>query len=281
MSVWSSIQLPFTVLLAFVSILVLMDVGLKRFLEVNLRWRLACFNPCFNGCRSEANRCKTCYVGDKRVSILVLMDVGLKHPYYNPWCKHSQVSILVLMDVGLKLKDNGLISLSRNCFNPCFNGCRSEASYHWSTGSPCTEVSILVLMDVGLKPGQGVCIPWQFLVVSILVLMDVGLKQKKNQKNQTQKLGVSILVLMDVGLKQPMENGLDTPPIVSILVLMDVGLKLIIRHPAKYNLYGFNPCFNGCRSEAYPNFPVRLRVSCFNPCFNGCRSEAVVKILQI
>ena len=64
------------------------------------------------------------------VSILVLMDVGLKLGI----CigvKHSTfVSILVLMDVGLKLQSTVNPDDMGESFNPCFNGCRSEASYY-------------------------------------------------------------------------------------------------------------------------------------------------------
>ena len=58
---------------------------------------------------------------------------------------------------------------------------------------------------------------------------------------------------------------------------MDVGLKPEIDE-LKNNIYDcFNPCFNGCRSEARFDDHIELLCVSFNPCFNGCRSEAGVR----
>ena len=86
------------------------------------------FNPCFNGCRSEAS------------SAAETESAG-------------------------------------ECFNPCFNGCRSEAHVFSCPDLVLFLVSILVLMDVGLKPKDLAHMVCDAVFVSILVLMDVGLKQ--------------------------------------------------------------------------------------------------------
>ena len=58
---------------------------------------------------------------------------------------------------------------------------------------------------------------------------------------------------MDVGLKRFLVSTEQVHVPVSILVLMDVGLKQdIITSFSVCVLVGFNPCFNGCRSEACP-----------------------------
>ena len=88
----------------------------------------SCFNPCFNGCRSEAFLNLIQYPPTLIVSILVLMDVGLKlSDALHIYNVRQEVSILVLMDVGLKPWPASLSGKTKPGFNPCFNGCRSEA----------------------------------------------------------------------------------------------------------------------------------------------------------
>ena len=86
---------------AKVSILVLMDVGLRLYIDSDNWYGYYSFNPCFNGCRSAMSR--------KLIQVLLM----------------SGVSILVLMDVGLRLLSIVSAKSSPLCFNPCFNGCRS------------------------------------------------------------------------------------------------------------------------------------------------------------
>ena len=61
-----------------VSILVLMDVGLRYYIVCDtIIYCHISFNPCFNGCRSAMLLIDLCLLY-LRVSILVLMDVGLR-----------------------------------------------------------------------------------------------------------------------------------------------------------------------------------------------------------
>ena len=61
-----------------VSILVLVDVGLRRDINIPYVSEFSGFNPCFSGCWSSTtiHYCKTQHTS---VSILVLVDVGLRH----------------------------------------------------------------------------------------------------------------------------------------------------------------------------------------------------------
>ena len=62
---------------SLVSILVLMDVGLRSLQSLSILYTAYSFNPCFNGCRSAIRKyCRHLRTMD--VSILVLMDVGLR-----------------------------------------------------------------------------------------------------------------------------------------------------------------------------------------------------------
>ena len=61
-----------------VSILVLMDVGLRLIAHKQAAQTNISFNPCFNGCRSAIGLIDGIKVRSDEVSILVLMDVGLR-----------------------------------------------------------------------------------------------------------------------------------------------------------------------------------------------------------
>ena len=86
-----------------VSILVLVDVGLRLEGCETFIGSLLCFNPCFSGCWSATGWRTLVYLQPSWVSILVLVDVGLRQ--YKRWyhrCRELSVSILVLVDVGLR-----------------------------------------------------------------------------------------------------------------------------------------------------------------------------------
>ena len=112
-----------------VSILVLMDVGLKQRSSMTAKQTENRFQSLFWWMSVWSNfKFDRCKIRKVIVSILVLMDVGLKHRIWRIRIQETwKVSILVLMDVGLK---PGIA--------------QPEAKKQW--------VSILVLMDVGLKP---------------------------------------------------------------------------------------------------------------------------------
>ena len=59
---------------------------------------------------------------------------------------------------------------------------------------------------------------------------------------------------------------------VSILVLVDAALRLVVVKVTAVRVWGFNPCFSGCRPATYEdNSWSIVTFSCFNPCFSGCR----------
>ena len=87
-----------------VSILVLVDVGLRQAVNMTADVYLWGFNPCFSGCWSATHkRGLISYQG--AVSILVLVDVGLRPAGAGLKPPVTPVSILVLVDVGLRLVD--------------------------------------------------------------------------------------------------------------------------------------------------------------------------------
>ena len=85
-----------------VSILVLVDVGLRQAETCCKSSRCKSFNPCFSGCWSST-LCDNPDPNPLDVSILVLVDVGLRlhMDSCHTVCQLS-VSILVLVDVGLR-----------------------------------------------------------------------------------------------------------------------------------------------------------------------------------
>ena len=110
-----------------VSILVLVDVGLRHGYVAAVGWTGVSFNPCFSGCWSSTtpgypfsipylcfNPCFSgCWSSTRSapdntfvsttVSILVLVDVGLRQKLRaSQALSQAQVSILVLVDVGLR-----------------------------------------------------------------------------------------------------------------------------------------------------------------------------------
>ena len=64
--------------LSGVSILVLVDVGLRRNQEQTTAYIYISFNPCFSGCWSSTSGVIESYCSPINVSILVLVDVGLR-----------------------------------------------------------------------------------------------------------------------------------------------------------------------------------------------------------
>ena len=61
-----------------VSILVLVDVGLRLFIAIVYMIARASFNPCFSGCWSSTLCGRKPFNNEVFVSILVLVDVGLR-----------------------------------------------------------------------------------------------------------------------------------------------------------------------------------------------------------
>ena len=133
-----------------VSILVLMDVGLKLTKNGHLRGKIFLFQSLFwwmlvlniTKCSYSVNYCivsilvlmdvglkpesiRLCERLRLLVSILVLMDVGLKLYIHRLSWSEKRVSILVLMDVGLKQYLYCISIQLFQCFNPCFDGCWS------------------------------------------------------------------------------------------------------------------------------------------------------------
>ena len=109
---------------SIVSILVLMDVGLRYLGMYGRQSSIDSFNPCFNGCRSA--------IVPFRSSAEIK---GSFNPCFNgcrsaiSWARVARVlylvSILVLMDVGLRSFLSSSYLFVYPGFNPCFNGCRS------------------------------------------------------------------------------------------------------------------------------------------------------------
>ena len=113
----------------FVSILVLVDVGLRlNALGVAKCYRTG-FNPCFSGCWSAIDRFCRCPGQKQSVSILVLVDVGLRSSRLPALVESKRVSILVLVDVGLRSPSPRTTSFNFSSFNPCFSGCWSAIGY--------------------------------------------------------------------------------------------------------------------------------------------------------
>ena len=85
-----------------VSILVLLEVSLRRVHTHRMGLFLFCFNPCFIGSISEAERKNCTRTEGRKVSILVLLEVSLRP---GPgFCNFygGLVSILVLLEVSLR-----------------------------------------------------------------------------------------------------------------------------------------------------------------------------------
>ena len=109
-----------------VSILVLVDVGLRlSILDASDAPRMS-FNPCFSGCWSATMLLDAGRQANRKVSILVLVDVGLRQCHLSAYFPHDFiVSILVLVDVGLRHAVAKPLRSHDTSFNPCFSGCWS------------------------------------------------------------------------------------------------------------------------------------------------------------
>ena len=88
-----------------VSILVLVDVGLRHELATSVLVNAWSFNPCFSGCWSATFQRPVIMTHRPEVSILVLVDVGLRP---------AAVCDLELFNIS---------------FNPCFSGCWSATKW--------------------------------------------------------------------------------------------------------------------------------------------------------
>ena len=111
-----------------VSILVLVDVGLRPYLMSAVLLYLTSFNPCFSGCWSATfllYKCRRCGGFGFNPCFSGCWSATGKNGFIIWW---YWVSILVLVDVGLRPDTETDAELYKAGFNPCFSGCWSATS---------------------------------------------------------------------------------------------------------------------------------------------------------
>ena len=107
-----------------------MEVNLKGIHRCLMTQRFCCFNPNFNGSKSESFPSHSRAKMNNRVSILILMEVSPKEKRaVDFWKQRHGVSILILMEVSLKESYVTNKHERQKGFNPNFNGSKSESVY--------------------------------------------------------------------------------------------------------------------------------------------------------
>ena len=138
-----------------VSILVFLDVALRRLMSYRLVKTMQCFNPCFLGCCSETRTSPAgstpgirgfnpCFLGCcSETSILFnLLTQFIKgfNPCFLGCCSET-------------VRASSEMSGAGTSFNPCFLGCCSETQRDHADEHHDRDVSILVFLDVALRHG--------------------------------------------------------------------------------------------------------------------------------
>ena len=188
------------------------------------RCRRTCFNPCFHGSRSSAQRpalgsstrtrgFNPCFHGSRSSASCGRSDRLDRCLCFNP-CFHGSRSSAT--------SDRGDGAVGR--FNPCFHGSRSSAGSRKWNGSATAE--------------------FQSLFSWISVIGDWRRRRRGRHRNCFNPCFHGSRSSAECTAKPYQYGHRDD---VSILVFMDLGHR---RADARYPAQGFNPCFHGSRSSA-------------------------------